>query len=229
MTTPTGTPAGWYPDEEGGGLRYWDGNAWTDHRADSAPAADGPVAAAPAETVQSEYVSVSSARRAERERRLDAAQDATPVYRRKPVLIGAAVVAALVLLVALVLAVSGGDGSDDAETPMANPAATTEPLEQLIVVAPGTTTIEAVATTIKCGTRSPALVRPQGATDASVCKVGGKDVVIIAFPSGAELGAWVSAIGDGAKVSGAPAAGANVGLLINDEKTAAAARKALGG
>jgi Domain of unknown function (DUF4352)/Protein of unknown function (DUF2510)/Mid2 like cell wall stress sensor len=33
MTTPS-TPAGWYPDPEGtGGQRYWDGFAWTEHRA----------------------------------------------------------------------------------------------------------------------------------------------------------------------------------------------------
>ncbi len=32
MTTPP-TPAGWYPDpEHAGGLRYWDGGAWTEHR-----------------------------------------------------------------------------------------------------------------------------------------------------------------------------------------------------
>lgn len=30
--TPT-TPAGWYPDtERQGGMRYWDGSAWTEHR-----------------------------------------------------------------------------------------------------------------------------------------------------------------------------------------------------
>lgn len=39
MTTPT-TPAGWYPDpEDSGGLRYWDGAAWTEHRAPVAAAA----------------------------------------------------------------------------------------------------------------------------------------------------------------------------------------------
>jgi hypothetical protein len=26
-----GTPAGWYPDPQGGGQRYWDGNSWTEH------------------------------------------------------------------------------------------------------------------------------------------------------------------------------------------------------
>lgn len=31
------TPAGWYP-AEGGKVRWWDGNAWTDHYADQTPA-----------------------------------------------------------------------------------------------------------------------------------------------------------------------------------------------
>ena len=32
------TPAGWYPDPEGaGGQRFWNGDAWTDHRAPDAP------------------------------------------------------------------------------------------------------------------------------------------------------------------------------------------------
>ena len=32
------TPAGWYPDPEGsGGQRFWNGDAWTDHRAPGAP------------------------------------------------------------------------------------------------------------------------------------------------------------------------------------------------
>ncbi|MDQ2699597.1 MAG: DUF2510 domain-containing protein, partial [Actinomycetota bacterium] len=46
MTEPT-TPAGWYDDGSGtGALRYWDGSAWTDHRA---PAPTAP-AAGPADT-----------------------------------------------------------------------------------------------------------------------------------------------------------------------------------
>lgn len=41
MTTPP-TPADWYPDPENpGGLRYWDGQSWTEHRA-PAPAAQSP-------------------------------------------------------------------------------------------------------------------------------------------------------------------------------------------
>lgn len=34
---PPPTPAGWYP-EGVNGVRYWDGTAWTDHRAPAAPA-----------------------------------------------------------------------------------------------------------------------------------------------------------------------------------------------
>ena len=41
------TPAGWYPDGSGN-LRYWDGNAWTEHTAPG-PAAAQPPAAAPGE------------------------------------------------------------------------------------------------------------------------------------------------------------------------------------
>ena len=37
MTDPNTTPAGWY-DDGTGALRYWDGNAWTEHRA---PAGSG--------------------------------------------------------------------------------------------------------------------------------------------------------------------------------------------
>ncbi len=37
MTTPS-TPAGWYSDPDGsGGLRYWDGNIWTEHRSPATP------------------------------------------------------------------------------------------------------------------------------------------------------------------------------------------------
>jgi hypothetical protein len=47
MTTPP-TPADWYPDPENpSGLRYWDGTAWTEHRAPAPTAAAEPPAAAP--------------------------------------------------------------------------------------------------------------------------------------------------------------------------------------
>lgn len=39
----TGTPAGWYDDpEQPGQQRYWDGNAWTEHRAPGAQGAPTP-------------------------------------------------------------------------------------------------------------------------------------------------------------------------------------------
>ncbi len=38
-TPPGSTPAGWYPDtNQPGTLRYWDGNAWTEHTHATQPA-----------------------------------------------------------------------------------------------------------------------------------------------------------------------------------------------
>ncbi|MDQ0576702.1 DUF2510 domain-containing protein [Agromyces albus] len=48
MTDPRTTPAGWY-DDGSGTLRYWDGSAWTEHRAPSAAATE-PTADAPGES-----------------------------------------------------------------------------------------------------------------------------------------------------------------------------------
>jgi len=46
-STPN-TPAGWYPNpERAGQLRYWDGEAWTDHVHDEQPAAPAPEPQAP--------------------------------------------------------------------------------------------------------------------------------------------------------------------------------------
>ena len=49
MTTPP-TPADWYPDPENpGGLRYWDGSSWTEHRAPAPGAAQPPADEPPAD------------------------------------------------------------------------------------------------------------------------------------------------------------------------------------
>jgi hypothetical protein len=50
---PRPVPAGWYPDPGGAGLRWWDGDGWTEHIAAAQPAAPAeagqhPAAAAPA-------------------------------------------------------------------------------------------------------------------------------------------------------------------------------------
>ena len=53
MTTPP-TPADWYPDPENpAGLRYWDGIAWTEHRAPAPPPAEFTPAAQPVVAVRS--------------------------------------------------------------------------------------------------------------------------------------------------------------------------------
>ena len=54
MSTPTNpVPAGWFDDQQNPGmLRYWDGQAWTDHRAPRpAPQPQAPVYQAPVERV----------------------------------------------------------------------------------------------------------------------------------------------------------------------------------
>jgi hypothetical protein len=54
VTTPP-TPAGWYPDPDGsGGQRYWDGSAWTEHRAPATPEPAAPAAPAEPEVPGSE-------------------------------------------------------------------------------------------------------------------------------------------------------------------------------
>ena len=40
---PESVPAGWYPDPEGRGQRYWDGSVWTEHIAPSSQPATVPV------------------------------------------------------------------------------------------------------------------------------------------------------------------------------------------
>jgi hypothetical protein len=38
MTDSPQVPAGWYPDPNGSGSRYWDGTTWTDHTSPTGPA-----------------------------------------------------------------------------------------------------------------------------------------------------------------------------------------------
>ena len=45
-----GVPAGWYPDAQTGGQRYWDGVQWTEHRAPAPPPMPQGAAAYPALT-----------------------------------------------------------------------------------------------------------------------------------------------------------------------------------
>lgn len=45
MSDPNQTPPGWYPDSQGGGQRWWDGNQWTEHT--QPPASDAPAVPAP--------------------------------------------------------------------------------------------------------------------------------------------------------------------------------------
>lgn len=48
MSSTPNTPAGWYPNpERAGQLRYWDGEAWTDHVHDEQPVAPPPQPAPP--------------------------------------------------------------------------------------------------------------------------------------------------------------------------------------
>ena len=58
MSTPP-TPAGWYPDpDDSGSQRYWDGSAWTEHRAPvhapSEPAVEQPTVVVPTRPASSE-------------------------------------------------------------------------------------------------------------------------------------------------------------------------------
>ncbi len=53
QTSPSSAPAaGWYPNPQGQGLRWWDGSAWTEHTHEEAPAGGdaAPAGAAPAST-----------------------------------------------------------------------------------------------------------------------------------------------------------------------------------
>jgi hypothetical protein len=58
MTTPP-TPAGWYPDTEvPGGLRYWDGIGWTEHRTPPAAPVEPPATEVPASEQPTSIVSL---------------------------------------------------------------------------------------------------------------------------------------------------------------------------
>ncbi|WP_241843179.1 DUF2510 domain-containing protein [Agromyces albus] len=58
MSDPSKTPAGWY-DDGTGGLRYWDGNVWTEHRAPG-PGATQPPADASGEASAAESPATES-------------------------------------------------------------------------------------------------------------------------------------------------------------------------
>jgi len=81
MTTPP-TPADWYPDPENpGGLRYWDGFSWTEHRAPAPgvaqPPADEPPADQPADEPPPADAQATSV--------VSLPDEATNVYATRPV------------------------------------------------------------------------------------------------------------------------------------------------
>ncbi|WP_233437871.1 NINE protein [Agromyces laixinhei] len=53
-TAPTGVPAGWY--DSVGGLRYWDGEAWTEHATPAATASDAYAAPATGDTPPKSFI-----------------------------------------------------------------------------------------------------------------------------------------------------------------------------
>jgi len=162
MSTPSGTPAGWYPDaEQPGGQRYWDGIAWTEHRVPAQPAAapEPPIAtpapitsaptAAPTTSAPAYGAPVATA-------------PVTPTYgmvgppkrKGRGCLIAVLAVVGLIVLVVVIAAISGGkSGSSSAPS---SPGATADGGTQ----AAGLNTpvrdgsFEFVVTKSKCGVTS---------------------------------------------------------------------------
>lgn len=54
-------PAGWYPDKPSGGYRFWNGQAWTDHRPPSGAEGEAAGAKALAESVTAVFGAIAAA------------------------------------------------------------------------------------------------------------------------------------------------------------------------
>ena len=130
-TTPSASPAGWYPANVDGQERYWDGAQWTEMLR---PFAGGPTT-----------VTVPAAE-PERE-----AAAKLPWYKRKAIIIPVGVLAGIIVISSIGNAIAGGGRSDDAD---AKPAVTQtvdeavdedKPVEVRVPETAGKTAKEAVA------------------------------------------------------------------------------------
>ncbi len=169
VTTPTGpgSPAGWYPDSEQPGMqRYWDGSAWTDHRAPAQATGSPPAMTEPTTSSPS-----------------PAPQGKKPLWKRWWVW-----AVAVVLLIGIASAASGG--GDKASTSTAGASPTTSATDSAAPSAPSSDSATPTA-----GSPAPANPTAEAraafdetfGTFAPITKAGKGDS-IIKLPAGVKAG-----------------------------------------